>query len=255
MNKTKSVCLFALISSLCLVPALSHAKNGFLVAPGRVQIDVEELKTHTFIITNTGDERIRLSIEPIYLPIDDPTMKAGKHLRPGVANEENIVDNVRVSPRRLSLKPGQRRDIRVQLTPLSDPKPGDYRAHLLVKMDEVAYTSSQTAEGQNSMNMELNVKMETAVALYGRKDEPEVDLSMDCQLSPSGVTEIAVINPTNWRFEGLLSSSATQALPLVMLRESERTVAFKLPAGTPAPTFTLSSLNGEVVSKASCSKS
>lgn len=252
MTKRKVIGLWALIASMSVLPAVATAKNGFLVAPGRVQIDVEELKTHTFIITNTGDEQIRLSIEPIYLPIDDPTMKAGTHLRSGVADDENIVDNVRVSPRRLSLKPGQRRDIRVQLKPLSDPRPGDYRAHLLVKMDETAYTTRQKADGENNMNMELNVKMETAVALYGRKDEPVIDLSMSCDISENGVTEVSTTNPTAWRFEGLLSSGETQSIPLVMLRESVRTVAFKLPESADNPTFTLRNLDGETVSEAVC---
>lgn len=254
MKVIKLAACFAVFSQLMLMSTVVDAKNGFLVAPGRVQINVEELKTHTFIITNTGDERIRLSIDPIYLDIDDPTMKAGSHIRPGVATEENIVENVRVSPRRLSLKPGQRRDIRVQITPLSDPRPGDYRAHLLVKMDETAYTSKVESEGKNNMNMQLNVKMETAVALYGRKDEPEVDVRLTCTKLEDGASEVAFTNASKWRFEGLLLSNKTEPVPIVLLRESLRTVAYMLPEGTGNTEFTLNNLDGEIVSKVICSE-
>lgn len=255
MKIRRVVGLWAVLASLFALPTTVAAQNSFLVAPGRVQINVEELKTHTFIITNTGDERIRLSIEPVYLSIDDPTMKAGRHLRQGVADEENMVNNVRVSPRRLSLKPGQRRDIRVQLKPLSDPRPGDYRAHLLVSMVETAFTQEGNSLGDNNMNMQLNVKMETAVALYGRKDAPVVDIDMKCQRSEDGVTEVLATNAAKWRFEGLLTSNKTQSIPLVMLRESQRSVAFKLPSDATDIEFTLSDLDGVVVSKTTCSKS
>ena len=119
-------------------------------------------------------------------------------------------------------------------------------------MDETAYTTRQKADGENNMNMELNVKMETAVALYGRKDEPVVDLSMSCDVSENGVTEVSTTNPSAWRFEGLLSSDQTQPIPLVMLRESVRTVAFKLPESGANPTFTLRNLDGETVAEAVC---
>lgn len=253
MFKIKTIGLWVVAASMCCAPAIAVAKNSFLVAPGRLQIDLEQLRTHSFIITNTGDEVIRVNVDPIYLPIDDSTMKAGRHLSPDVAMKENIARNVRVSPRRLNLQPGERRDIRVQISPLSSPEPGDYRAHLLVKMNETAYSSEKTSEDEG-MTMKLNVNMETAVALYGRKDEPVVDLSMSCENTDSGKTEVAIINPTDWRFEGRLAIGETTLKPVVMLRESEKTMTLDLASDMADSAISITDLEGGVVTKAICTK-
>lgn len=251
MNKFKRVGAWAL-ASLCALPSISMAKNGFLVAPGILEINVDELKTHSFIVTNTGDDPIRLSVDPIYLPIDHHTMNAGTHLRPGVAEEENIVDKVRVSPRKLSLRPGERRYVRVQVRPLKDKEPGDYRAHLLVKMQEVAYTSSTKSENQAGMSLDLDIRMEAAVALYGRKGNPRYRMDLACEKSEAGAFRVSVANPTEWRFEGMLSSGNTDETPLVVLRESVRKVAFDLSSDLEEIEFTLTDLNGAVAAEVLC---
>lgn len=254
MNIKTIVVSWAIIAmSLCSTVSAA-GKNGFLVAPGRLQINVEEVKTSTFIITNTGDERIRLSIEPVYIEIDDPTMQAGDHLSPEVAAEENIVDKVRVSPPRLSLKPGERRDIRVQIRPLSNAEPGDYRAHLLVKMKETAYTTEKNDESRKDMSMKLDVKMETAVAIYGRKGDPVVDVNATCNRLENHEVKVAINNNSAWRFEGRLAFGDRDQQPIVLLRESVRTMRLDPQSNSDDLNFNIMDLNGNLVAQADCDK-
>ena len=254
MFKGKSLLIGAMLGSALLLPDMAVAKNAFLVAPGRLQIDVEELKTQSFIVTNTGENQIRLDIKPIYLPIDDSTLNAGEHLSDTVSVREDISSKVRVSPRRLSLLPGQRRDVRVQIRPLENPQPGDYRAHILVKMNEASFTSTEGSEGSDGMSMKLDVNLETAVAVYGRKGDPVEDLNASCDLGPQGQAKVELKNASNWRFEGLLFVDDMKPDPIVLLRESKKTIELDMTSVKVGSTVMVADMNRSVVLHATCSR-
>lgn len=230
----KNPLIMGFVLCLCLAePAL--AKNSFLVAPGRVDFDLSRPSTQSFIITNNGDGKIRLNIEPIYFEIDSQSLAAGVHLKPETAKLENITPYIRVSPRTLSLAAGQRRDIRISLRPPKDLVLGDYRSHLLVKMLETARViKSKKAAGENAVGMQLNIKMETAVAIYGHLGERDPKLSISCGLNPdNNQFSLVVENTSPWRFDGMVSvfnAKSNNASPLhqerfVSLRESRRKIS------------------------------
>lgn len=204
------------------------AKNSFLVAPGKVLFDMNKTTTETFIVTNTGDNKIRLEMEVLYIPIGEDGLKVGKHIRVGVDEDENISDNVRVSPKRMRLEPGQRRDIKVQLKPLAGAKDGDYRTHLVVKMVENAVTQEINPDNNEQMNMKLNIKMETAVAIYARKGEAANQLSPTCSAKGKGFS-YDVVNASPYKFDGFIQVADSPISPYVQLRESERSIVLGLP--------------------------
>ncbi|MFT4929689.1 MAG: hypothetical protein ACI8WB_005824 [Phenylobacterium sp.] len=215
------------------IPFFSLAKNSFLVAPGIVEFDLKKPATRSFIITNDGDEAIRLNIKPIYFDIADRTMAMGEHLTKTTKDIENITGAIRISPRRLSLKPGQRRDIRVSIRPKKNLPDGDYRSHLLVQMLQVAHVlSSPMPQNSGGVGMDINVKMETAVAIYGSKGQGSPTLNFFCQQNPAnGKLMVKIVNPTIWRFDGPISITANNTpifnQRLVRLRDSSKTQAFK----------------------------
>lgn len=212
----------------CFIPN-TWSKNSFLVAPGRVDFDLKRPTTQSFIITNNGDGPIRLTIEPIYLEIDSKSMSAGEHLKPETAKLEDLTNSIRVSPRRLSLSPGQRRDIRISLRPSAELTEGDYRTHLLVKMMEVARTIDSGSEDEGSLGMKLNIKMETAVAIYGHKGDRKPSLNASCDINNNNLN-VTVVNPSVWRFDGFIQvfkSNGPTDTPLyenrlISLRESKK---------------------------------
>ncbi len=227
------------ISELLLLPT-ALAKNSFLVAPGRVDFDLSRPKTQSFIITNNGDERIRLKIEPIYFEIDSKSLGAGTHLKPDTAQLENLTPYVRVSPKSLSLAPNQRRDIRISIRTPQDLPEGDYRSHLLVSMMETARVVGTEADPDdpNSVGMELSLKMETAVAIYGHKGKRAGSVNIDCVAGEDGLS-IKLTNPTVWRLDGKASVFAANNLQnalatsfFVSLRESEKIIETELPTAT-----------------------
>lgn len=181
-----------------------QAKNSFLVAPGLVEFDLTKPTTQSFIITNDGDEPIRLTINPIYFDIGDPSLNMGKHLSDQTRDVEDITKSVRISPKRLSLNPGQRRDIRVSIRPDKSLEDGDYRTHILVQMLETAQVIQTAAtEDTNGVGMEIAVKMETAVAIYGKKGESKPEVEFQCTANiDSGSLTLRTVNSTQWRFDG-----------------------------------------------------
>lgn len=216
-----------------LFSSYASARNSFLVAPGRVDFDLNRPQTQSFIITNNGDGKIRLTITPIYFPIDDKSLAAGKHINSETAKIEDITSAVRVAPKTLSLRPGQRRDIRISVRPPKDLAEGDYRTHLLVSMKEIAKSFKGNTESENSVGMQLNLKMETAVAIYGRVGERDPKLEISCNKGDQ--QSFKVLNKSPWRFDGVIqfypenSATATYEDRVVSLRESENTFRIKTP--------------------------
>lgn len=226
----KSLVALGLFTIMQIVPNFSFAKNSFLVAPGRVDFDLERPVTQSFIITNNGSKRIRLNISPIYFDIDSKSLAAGQHIKSDVAKIEDLAPYIRISPRTLSLSPGQRRDIRVSLRPPDNLAQGDYRAHLLVKMIEVASVlgNTGTQTGETGVGMRLNLKMETAVAIYGHKGKRKPELIVHCRKHPSkGTLVVDLVNESIWRLDGRLNLSNGQITfnrYFVSLRESKQSI-------------------------------
>ncbi|MCP4321064.1 MAG: hypothetical protein GY787_04290 [Alteromonadales bacterium] len=238
------------------------ARNSFLVAPGIVNFDLKKPETQSFIITNNGDEKIRLTIEPIYYAPSARSLNLGKHLHPETAKQETLIDTLRVSPRRLSLNPGQRRDIRVSIRPKPGLTDGDYRSHLSVKMLETAYAIKAGDSADGGVGMNINVKMQTGVALYGSVGErEEANLQFVCRKNPkTNNLVLGVKNDSKWRFAGVITiqdnDPATEALfneRTVVLRDTIRNIQIETPYNDELLTINYSRLEApEILKQASC---
>ncbi|MBL4865314.1 MAG: hypothetical protein JKY67_02935 [Pseudomonadales bacterium] len=205
--------------ALSVFPQISSARNSFLVAPGRVDFDLTRPKTESFIITNNGDGKIRLSIKPTYFAIDSKALALGTSLRPETAEIENLTGFIRVSPRTLSLQPGQKRNIRISLRPPKGLLEGDYRTHLLVSMLEAAQVVKTSNDNPDMLGMELSIKMETGVAIFGHKGERSPILDVACTTDPETNALAFIINNTSiWRFDGMIEvfpSTGSTETPLL----------------------------------------
>lgn len=259
--RTHLILLFGVLVSIYTPQAIS--KNSFLVAPGRVMFDLSRPKTQSFIITNNGDEAIRLNIKVVYFPVDSSSLGIGQPLNEETATTEDLKPYLRVSPPRLSLKPGQRRDIRISIRPPGGLTDGTYRAHLLVSMMEVAQTITDVAASDESgeVGMHLSLKMETAVAIYGQKGKGNPDLQIKCVTdAETGNLSYEVLNPSPWRFDGWIrahdSADDTKVRHedrLTIMRESKRSIISKSKPGTDALFLRWSDLKSEeLIGSAHC---
>ncbi|MDH5527089.1 MAG: hypothetical protein OEY97_07250 [Nitrospirota bacterium] len=194
---TAAVLLASLLGTA--MPAL--AANSFLVAPGRVDMDLTRPRTQVFILTNNGDGAIRLTIEPIYFEVDSASLRAGEPLDAAASVQDDMTPWLRVSPRTVSLQPGERRNIRASVRPPADLPDGEYRAHLLVRMLEPARNMGPTG-GDEALTMRLTLKMETAVAIYGHRGRRDGQITFGCHIGAGGELELVGVNRSIWRYEG-----------------------------------------------------
>lgn len=242
------------------------AKNSFLIAPGRLEIDLAQPKTVSYIVTNNGDGKIRLSVKPVYFPVNSRSLAAGEPLDPATTMDDDIHKLIRISPRKLSLRPGQRRDIRVSIRPRPNMKHGDYRAHLLVSMEETAQElgNKGKGDGKSSVGMKLSLKMETAVAIYGTLGKKQPELKFECLQDKNKNVVLAASNISPWRFDGWLrvyrKKTGAKGKPLAKIRlnsvrMSKRYVHSKWkPKGTGPYIITWADLNSDKPwGKSSCS--
>lgn len=202
------------------------AAARFAVSPGVLKFDLTNVKTQTFIVMNTGKERVRLIVKPIYFELNSRFLAAGDPLPGNEDKQDDLTPYLVVSPRVVSLKPGQKRTIRVSVNPISNPLPGDYRAHLLVKT--LKQDQKKDSDANQGISIQLGVDMETALAVYARNGEGEIPLEATCAKTAEGKLELAISNKSPWRFSGWMElgdpSGKTPPLMvrLVSLRQSLR---------------------------------
>lgn len=223
--------LYLTISCLLWEPLFGF--DPFLIAPGRVELNLETPHTQRIVITNPGKTPIRLSVEPIYLPINGKDLKLGSPFPESSHDQDDLSPYLLVSPRVLSLQPGQQRLVRISTRPLVHLPDGDYRAHLLVKMKEVATHLKSTIHSSESsrFNLNIGIKMETAVAIYGRKGNPHPKVHITCQQKGDSL-QINMVNPSVYHFDAELKATGqhtqtswlTQKQRLFCLRQSQRTI-------------------------------
>ncbi len=240
MKHTISSLLFYSCVYTCLVLGITppvKAVSSFAVAPGVLEFDLSNPKTGSFVIRNNGDESIRLMIQPVYFAVDSKSLKAGIALHPQTKFQEDISSLVAVSPRILVLKPSQRRTIRVSVRQPDPLFEGDYRAHLLIRTLKRKHSGRRrrNRDDAKGTTIHLNIKMETAVAVYGRYGKPKTELQWECQRDKEGRLQLIAINESKWLYKGwvgtfkysdLTSSSHLETQRLFSSRESSRRLKF-----------------------------
>ncbi|PCI28329.1 MAG: hypothetical protein COB67_06675 [SAR324 cluster bacterium] len=223
-----------------LVTSPVMGKAFFSVAPGVVQFEFSRLRTQSFMISNTGDERVRLVIRPVYFAVDSRSLRAGTPLNPDRKVQDNISSSLVISPRVLSLAPNQRRKVRVSLRPQKQLRQGDYRAHLLISvLKGKSGRVNPPITTTTGLAINLDIQMETAVAVYARMGKAVYDFHWDCSKNSQNQLIVTAINPNQWRFKGwvgIFTPESTVKTPpltlvrLISLRESKRPLLTELPA-------------------------
>ena len=190
--------------SLLFIPTLLFAKNMFLVAPTSAEVSLEKPSTASFVVTNNGDDRIRVAISPIYFPVDSKYMPSAKPVDPTTTKTDDITPYMVTSPKVVSIKPGDQRTVRVSIRPPAGLKAGEYRAHVLFAMLDIAETI-KTKPDKEGLSMKINFKSETAVVVYGSVGTGTAQLNAKCEVLKTGKkTKVTVTNSGDWRFDGWL---------------------------------------------------
>ncbi|HOW16345.1 MAG TPA: hypothetical protein PK443_01395 [bacterium] len=194
--------IFFFLFTLFLVTDL-HSANSFLVAPTSAEIKLNRPNTISFVVTNNGDARIRVSVSPIFFPVGSKFMPPLKSMSKEDKNYDDISKNMVVSPKVISLSPGEQRTVRVSVRPPANLKDGEYRSHILFSMLDVASSVTSKKNGDGGLSMKLDFKSETAVVVYGSIGTGKFDLSTTCS-AINKKTKVNIVNNGFWRFDGWL---------------------------------------------------
>lgn len=228
--------LLSLILSLLLQPAQA-ALPSFSVAPGRLIVPLDHVRTETFLIRNTGQQRIHIRIEPIFYPLNSRALQGGVPLPGNHEKAASLVPYLLVSPQALSLQGGEEREIRVSIRPPGNLLPGTYRGHVLVHMMEVARVANQKSRNAagKQIGTQLNLLLEMGVVVYGNKGHGKPTLRVQCTRDAKHHLILSVINPSHWHYSGLISvyPNANTQKPLarhyqVVYRQSRAKIPFHL---------------------------
>lgn len=239
------ICLFAFFLA---IPAQLLAKASYVVAPGVIEFDLNSTKrqTKSFLIRNTGDERIRLSIQPIFFKVNSKNLNIGEPLNPETDEDFSLIPHLRLSPPIVSLVPQQRRTIRVSVRPTAKLLPGDYRTHVLIKIvsRQPMGNKVESAEQASGVNLNLDLQIETAISLVARVGNPEFKMSWECQRKDDGYISLMLSNQSQWRFKGwaavylpdqlgqenqLPTGDPLELLSIIAYRETKRDYLIKDP--------------------------
>ncbi|MDF1654625.1 MAG: hypothetical protein P1U34_05880 [Coxiellaceae bacterium] len=229
---------YVLWGVLLLISSVGLAQRSFLVAPTHVNIDLAHRKIQTFIVSNTGDDRVHIKIKPIFMPVASHSLQLGQALFPKKEKSYDLSSYIMVSPRALSLSPGEEREVRMSINPPHDLASGAYRSHLLFHM---IHANQQPVNAKGSANKKaikfnLNMMMEMAISIYGTKGSGVTKLAFQCHRLKDGHLAIAATNESPWRFEGTLKVTplaehkANTPVDLVLLRDSKRQLQTKIQA-------------------------
>lgn len=234
MVKIKKLSLLATtVAASLFTSAPTLADHSFLVAPGRIEAELKSQTTRTVIVTNTGTDSIRLEIFPEYLAIGNEKgqLNVGESHLSNQAATESLADYITVSPKVLKLKPGQRRDVKVNINGKrsrtnKNAKPikedGDYRTHLIVRMKETAATKKVEDPDNDGLSMNLDIKFETAIAIYGRLGEADYSkVKASCN---NGIFSLE--NGSDYKIDGTIKTTKEE-IPFVVMRNSTRKAEVK----------------------------
>lgn len=211
----------------------TFANPSFLVAPGKLQVDLSRPSTHAFIVTNTGTTQIRLRIKPVFLPIDSPTMKLGRHLNSHIGELENLSRYILVSPGAVSLKPGTQRTVRISIRPPLRLPQGEYRAHLLFSMIKNHIHHKHLAKKHRlHLHSKMQLLFESASAIYGSIGKGHSRLKFHCERRGKDILML-IKNLGHWHFDGNLKivsdNHLMKKIDLFLLRNSEQDYRLSLP--------------------------
>jgi len=222
---------YLFLAILIIIP-YGNAKNSFSVAPTKVEVDLSKPRTESFVVSNSGDDPIRVEASIIYFPVDSKDLNNGIALNPETSKLDSLEKNIIVSPRLVSLGVREQRVIRISVRPPADMKTGEYRAHILFQMLELSETQKKSIENAagKKVGMNLSFKLEMAASVIGLNGIPDPKIKGKCQLINNKII-LEALNPSVWRFDGWIQLVSEGGKILreeknFVIRESQRNFTF-----------------------------
>lgn len=178
LNWTKKYRLIALVCVIFITatPSVYAQKAGLMLFPTRFVLDESERSVAIDII-NKGDARGSYRIEMVDMKM--PETGSIRELMEGETEPYSITDFVRISPRRVVLRPNEVQKVRILIRRPGDLPDGEYRSHLKVTLTEDNLDA--IADENRSQNISIKIKPRLAftVPIILRQGKTDYKVSID----------------------------------------------------------------------------
>ena len=145
--------LIFLIFSILL--SISSYSLNFSVSPTKFDIDMTQKKTYELeIINNTGNI---LRVISFFEKID---------------GYKSLADNIIIFPKKVSIKPGGKKDIRFTIRDLEKLEAGNYKNLFIIREIEPQNNEDKTNSSTN-FTLDINIITEIALHINGLKNKEE----------------------------------------------------------------------------------
>lgn len=146
MKKIKKI-LFLLF--FLIISKLTFSLN-FSINPREFLVDFTQNETHELLIQNNLGRPLRLEIF-----FED------------VKNKKSFGENIKIFPKKISIKPGGRGHVRFKIANLKDLESGEYDNLLIISEKEESFENFKTKD--SGIKYEIKMITEIALHIYGIK--------------------------------------------------------------------------------------
>jgi hypothetical protein len=203
----KFPCLLALTTPLLASVAFSEVDNSYIISPPVVHFHFTRTHVQNYMVANTGDNTIRLSVKPVFYGIGD---KGGPF-----ANDKVLVDNgksytllpyMKVSPKTLVIPAHASRTVRLQVAkPTTQLSDGTYEGYVLYTIAPPKPHERRLPGNAKGTEVEVGLVFDEAAGVVGTVGKGTAQgVTMKCQMTPNHLFVIAN-NPSTYQFRPLFN--------------------------------------------------
>jgi hypothetical protein len=163
---------------LCLAPSLTYAKQAqFLLYPTRLVLENGE-RTASVSLKNNGDATGTYRAEMVEMIMSETTITEGA---PDEETPFSAKKLIRISPRSITLAPGEEQNIRLVLRVPSNTEDGEYRSHLKVTMtdDNVEpVVNDEATAGQKGVAISIKPRLALVIPVIIRHGQTNYKITV-----------------------------------------------------------------------------
>jgi len=225
MKRLNILILFFITTILFLISELSIAQT-FSASPDVLKFDLKQPKTQTITINNTGKERLTLTIRP--RAYNSKVLNIGRPLNRKAIQQSNLTPYVIVSPRTITLRPRQKRMIRISTRIPPNAKPGSYYGHIAI------YPAERPKMKLKKGTTGVAISTALGLAIHANYGTGHPKLNVNCGKNSKGKLVLNITNTTVWLYSGNLKiydnykgkNTLLKKMTMVTQRQSKNTLIF-----------------------------
>jgi hypothetical protein len=173
--------LRTIISALLLLPQPVWAGGEHaevMMLPTRVVMESND-RYSTVVIKNVGNATGNFSVDLIDMDMQESGMVVP--VEDGKTEPYSAIPYVRIAPRSMTLKAGEAQNVRLMLQKPEALEPGEYRAHLRVKIDNdnVSDNGQPVADTSKEVNIAVKTKLVLIIPVIFRHGETSYTIQID----------------------------------------------------------------------------